>query len=378
MPAIPTNTLTSTNALTGGFLMAMDSGEFFRSFFRVSRLRDGHVRLAGTACVSRQWTNYDALRLTATDPFGNNIYTWTWPLHTPAQIHDRLLGRFSASAPAISAGTNASEIIVTNGPRIFHFSKTTGVINSLTVSNQPCPSPTARCSWPIPGTSPPSRIIPTARTIIMANNLNSSTNAFQWTLRPDGWLKLNYLYTLTGSNSFMGITFNYPSNKVTAMNWLGRGPYRVYKNRTIGQEIFAHTKAYNFPWTGQSTNYGASYGKPTTQWTYPEFEGYHGQLYWATLQTTEQPITLVTPTNNLYLRVFTPPTTDQANTYRDPPFPAGGISLMNGIPAIGNKFDLRPPMVRLATNVATGLYAGEINFFLARCRLPARTATATD
>ncbi len=23
------------------------------------------------------WTNYDALRLTATDPFGNNIYTWT-------------------------------------------------------------------------------------------------------------------------------------------------------------------------------------------------------------------------------------------------------------------------------------------------------------
>ena len=51
----------------------------------------------------------------------------------------------------------------------------------------------------------------------------------------------------------MGITFNYPSNNVTGMSWLGRGPYRVYKNRTIGQEVFVHTKAYNYTWTGQGT-----------------------------------------------------------------------------------------------------------------------------
>ena len=120
--------------------------------------------------------------------------------------------------------------------------------------------------------------------------------------------------------NFIGITFNYPSNQVTAMNWLGQGPYRVWKNRTAGQEIFTHTKSYNFPWTGQSTNYGINYGKPTTQWTYPEFEGYHGQLYWATLQTTEQPITVVTPTTNLFLRVLTPPSTDQPDDYRDTPF----------------------------------------------------------
>jgi hypothetical protein len=287
-------------------------------------------------------------------------------LHTPTQIRDRILGQVSASAPAIAAGTNASEIIVTNGPRIFHFSKTTGILNSLTVSNLPVsftngPAPAAGAAWVVTSIT---NYTDGTNYYVGVNNLAGTTNAFLWTLRPDGWLKLNYQYWLTGTQSFMGITFSYPSNQVTAMNWLGQGPYRVWKNRPAGQEIFAHTKAYNFPWTGQSTNYGASYGKPTTQWTYPEFEGYHGQLYWATLQTTEQPITLVTPTNNLYLRVFTPPTTDQANTYRDPPFPAGGISLMNGIPAIGNKFDL-PAADGPAgqTNVATGLYAGEVNFF---------------
>jgi hypothetical protein len=131
---------------------------------------------------------------------------------------------------------------------------------------------------------------------VAVNNLAGPTNAFLWTLRPDGWLKLDYQYGLTGVQNFMGITFNYPSNQVTAMSWLGQGPYRVWKNRTAGQEVFTHTKFYNFPWTGQSTNYGVNYGKPTTQWTYPEFEGYHGQIYWAALQTTEQPITLVTPT----------------------------------------------------------------------------------
>ncbi len=162
----------------------------------------------------------------------------------------------------------------------------------------------------------------------------------------------------------MGITFNYPSNKATSLNWLGEGPYRVWKNRSAAQEIFTHAKAYNFTWTGQTTNYGINYGKPTSQWTYPEFEGYHGQIYWATVQTAEQPITMVTPTSNLFLRVLTPPTTDQPNTYRDAPFPPGGISLLHGIPPMGNKFELPSDTGPAGqTNVATGLYAGEVNFF---------------
>ena len=116
------------------------------------------------------WTNYDALRLSATDPFGNNIYTWTWPLHTQAQIASaRLLGsdlRFSA--PSISAGTSATEIVVTNGPRIFHFSKTSGVLNSLTrfqswpVSFNNGPRPVAGPAWSGHRASP---ITPTARII---------------------------------------------------------------------------------------------------------------------------------------------------------------------------------------------------------------------
>jgi hypothetical protein len=179
---------TSTNALTGGLLVMLDSGGFAGP--NVAPGATGSLVLPGFPASG---TNYDALRLTATDPFGNNLYTWTWPLHTPAQIHDRLLGAVSLSAPAISAGTNATEIIVTNGPRIFHFNKTTGVIDSLTVSNQAVSFTNGPVlvtnSWNLTAIT---NYYDGTNYIIMANSLNTSANAFQWTLRPDGWLKLNY------------------------------------------------------------------------------------------------------------------------------------------------------------------------------------------
>lgn len=358
----PTNTF-STNALTGGFLLAVDSG----SFSGPSLPPGSGIGSSGSLALPSfpsNWTNYDALRLTVTDPFGNNIYTWTWPLHTQTQIRDRILGQVSASAPAITAGTYATEVIVTNGPRIFHFSRTTGIINSLIVSNQSVsftngPRPVAGSAWTISGVT---NYSDGTNYIVLVNDITNAANGFQWTLRPDGWLKLSYRYTLNGAQENIGITFNYPSNNVTVLNWLGQGPYRVWKNRMAGQEIFTHAKSYNFSWTGQSTNYGVSYGKPTTQWTYPEFEGYHGQLYWATLQSTEQPITLITPTTNLFLRVLTPPATDQGNV--NPTFPPGNISLLHGISAMGDKFDVASTIGPSAgTNVATGLYIGEVNFF---------------
>jgi hypothetical protein len=345
----------STNALTGGFLVAMDSGNF--SGPNVSPGTTGSLVLTG---FPANGTNYDALRLTATDPFGNNLYTWTFPLHTSSQIRDRILGAGSLGAPAISAGTNATEIIVTNGARVFHFNKTNGMIDSLTVSNQLVSFTNGPVlvagSW---GVTSITNYYDGTNYVIMVNNINTSTNAFQWTLRPDGWLKLAYLYTVTGSQNFMGITFNYPSNNVTGMSWLGQGPYRDYKNRQAGQEVFVHAKAYNYTWTGQ----GALVAPTTTPWVYPEFEGYYGQLNWATLQTSEQPITIVTPTTNLYLRVLTPPATDKANS--DTTYPPGAISLLHGISAIGDKFNAAGTAYGPLSmqNAATGLYSGEADFF---------------
>ena len=167
------------------------------------------------------------------------------------------MGTVSLSAPAISAGTSASEIIVTNGPRIFHFSKTTGVINGLTVFNQPVslnngPRPVAGSAWNVISVT---NYTDGTNYYVGVNSLTSTTQCiFSWTMQPDGWLKLTYQYWLAGSQSWMGVTFDYPSNNVTYMSWLGQGDrYRDYKNRVIGQEIFTHTKATNYTSTGRSS-----------------------------------------------------------------------------------------------------------------------------
>lgn len=356
-------TALSTNALTGGFLVALDSGSFTGA--SVPAQSTGSLALPA---FPSGWTNYDALRLTATDPYGNNLYTWTWPLRTPAQIRDRILGQAAASASAITAGVSSAEIIVTNGPLVIHFSRTNGVINSLTVSHQAVsfnngPSPVAN-SWAVTSVT---NYTDGTNYYVAVNSLASITNAFLWTLRPDGWLKLSYQYWLAGSQDYMGITFNYPSNNVTAMNWLGQGPFRVYKNRLAGQEIFGHTKQFNYGWTGQNTNVSGC----LNQWTYPEFAGYHGQLYWATLQTTEQPITVVTPTTNLFFRVLTPPATDKSQV--NPVYPPGTISFLHGISPMGEKFNFPTNQGPAGQSYnATGLYSGEVSFYFGP--LPSRPA----
>jgi hypothetical protein len=85
-------------------------------------------------------------------------------------------------------------------------------------------------------------------------------------------------------------------------------------------------KDYNNTITGQPQDY-----------EYPEFKGFYSKFNWAVLQTTEGPITMVSDSENLFLRLFSPvPPCTPANT--SPTYPNGDISFLDGIPGNGNKF----------------------------------------
>ena len=120
------------------------------------------------------------------------------------------------------------------------------------------------------------------------------------------------------------MTFDYPESQLTEMKWLGRGPYRVWKNRIPGTTFDVWQKAYNDTRTG-------------ADWAYPEFKGHHADLYWAVLSTKELPITMVTDTEDLYLRVLTPRYGVDPQ-FTAVPFPEGDLSFLNGIAPIGTKF----------------------------------------
>ena len=350
----------STNALTGGLRVGLENGPFAGP--SVPPQSTGSLSLAD---LPHAWTNYDALRLSASDSSGNNVCTWTWPLRPARHIHERILGRLPPNSPPVLVHVSDAEIILTNGPRVFSFDRQSGVINRVLVSNRVVslangPRPAAGAPWEVANLT---QGFSGSNYVILVNDLTNAANGFRWTLRPDGWLQLSYRYTLEGPQYVMGVTFDYPSAKVTAMKWLGQGPYRVYKNRLAGQDIFGHFKSYNDVWTGQSTNYSTTHATATaSQWIYPEFAGYHGSLFWATLETSELPITVATPGDHLFLRVFTPPATDQRNV--NATYPPGDLSFLDGISPVGDKFH---PPTRLGPagqpNQPAGLYTNQVDFF---------------
>jgi hypothetical protein len=197
------------------------------------------------------WPKHDALRLTATDPHGREIYTWWWPLRSPADFNKRIVGS-GTSGPAIQAGASGSQIVVTNGGRVFRFDATNGHLSGATVSGQTIslsngPRPVTG-SWTVSNVTHGFQGLDY---VITVNDLAAAANGFRWRIRPDGWLRLNYRYTLTGTQSWIGVTFDYPENDVTAMRWLGQGPYRVWKNRLAGQEVGVHFKESNNTDTGK-------------------------------------------------------------------------------------------------------------------------------
>ncbi|HUP14021.1 MAG TPA: hypothetical protein VM187_17495, partial [Niastella sp.] len=147
----------------------------------------------------------------------------------------------------------------------------------------------------------------------------------KWIFQPGKLPKLEYSYKTKDTADFMGITFQYPEEKITGMKWMGRGPYRVWKNRLKGQQFGVWEKSYNNTVTGEN-------------WNYPEFKGWHSELYWVKLQNKEHDFTVYTD-QPMYLQMLQPEKPQAAaNNNTSPPWPEGNIGFMHAISAIGTKF----------------------------------------
>lgn len=139
--------------------------------------------------------------------------------------------------------------------------------------------------------------------------------------------RLQYSYLAKDSTEFMGIGFNYPEDKITGLKYLGRGPYRVWKNRLKGPQMGVWQKAYNNTITGES-------------WIYPEFKGYFSELNWVQLQSKEGNFVIYSNQPGTYLQVLQPARPKAApNNNTVPAFPESAIGILQAIPPIGTKFN---------------------------------------
>jgi hypothetical protein len=228
------------------------------------------------------------------------------------------------------------------------FSKANGAILSVKTPN----GPVSLSGGPIPA-GLQSEVTGThwgkdaAGNFVFETSWSKYPRKISWKLEKNGLLLLEADPLKEGMKEvdFLGISFYYPEEKCKAVTWMGLGPYRVWKNRMKGSAFGVWEKAYNNTITGESFN----------DLIYPEFKGYHGKLYWATLQTTESPFTIISETPNLFFQLFKPgkPQMTAGGTY--PPFPEGDLSFLYEIPPIGNKFR---QAAQMGPKSQKGLFAG--------------------
>ena len=122
----------------------------------------------------------------------------------------------------------------------------------------------------------------------------------------------------------LGFSFSYPEEAAKGVRWVGKGPYRVWRNRLRGPVFGLWQKDYNNTVTGEGAG----------RLDYPEFKGYHANVYWAEMQSDTAPFKVYSETDGLYLRLFTPEEPKHRNERTMQPFPEGDISFLLEIPGM--------------------------------------------
>lgn len=175
----------------------------------------------------------------------------------------------------------------------------------------------------------------------------SGLHSTRWTLRANGSLQLDYAYDLDGSFLYHGVTFDLPEEDMRSLRWWGQGPTRVWQNRLRGTWLGLHETV-------------RSEQRPGETWNYPEFRGCFAGVRDAELTTSGGILTITPSAAEIFLRLGTP-RIDHPNTTVE--FPAGDLSLLHAIPAIGSK--MHPPIrsgPQSQPAKAKGRYEGSIEF----------------
>lgn len=302
---------------------------------------------SGYASLSEKedWGRGDILELVAFDNLGDTVNVWTYPMryadeyyqkHIPA-VKD-MLAKASTDlkngSQLPSASVEGTTLCSANGVRAV-FDGATGILSHI--YNKVKEIPFNQGPLPV-GMKAKLQQISARREgsdALLVMHYTGAIDSIVWRMTADGWLGMDAVI-LNNRNGKrfdgaffdsevrnLGFSFSYPENLCKGMRWMGKGPYRVWRNRLRGPQWGIWQKDYNNTVTGES-------------WEYPEFKGYHANVYWAEMQSDQAPFRFYTETDGLYYRVFTPeePKALNGEKHTMQAFPEGDLSFLFEIPGI--------------------------------------------
>jgi len=271
------------------------------------------------------WNTNHVLKITAKDVAGKVINDWSYPVQKAAKVATTIKTSRTDSEVKLSEDDSVYKIIT--GQFSYTFEKKSGMLSAVSNSGKN-----------IPLTGGPlfvsreqkidqvSAVQQTDGSVSITTVYEKSADSVIWRIQKDGLLDLKVAYMPTTSAPYAGITFSFPEDNVSGLKWMGQGPNRVWKNRISGTNFGVWEKQYNQTITGKSG------------FEYPEFKGYHADIYWAEIKTKNTPgFKVYVKSNDVFLRMLTPDQSEDGRT-TIVKFPSGDISFLHGINSIGTKF----------------------------------------
>lgn len=283
----------------------------------------------------------DVLKLEAFDRDGHRICDWSFPIRLANPYFQRHLAQVSTglSGNPVSARNNGKEIVLKSEKVSVTFDAATGMILRVLSGNTEIPLTNGPVAVGMKMLYQPasSYVRQDSEEAVFCARYKGGADSIVWRLTSQGLLYMDavLLNRASGGGGFddafmdtevynLGLTFSYPERICKGMKWLGRGPYRVWKNRIPGTNYGIWHKDYNNTVTGESYD----------NLVYPEFKGYHANMYWATFESDTAPFTVYSRTDGIFYRVFTPEEPKGSAKRTMPEFPEGDISFLLDIPAI--------------------------------------------
>ncbi|KOS08229.1 glycoside hydrolase [Flavobacterium akiainvivens] len=291
--------------------------------------------------LPKNWKEADAVLLRAFDPNGDELYTWSFKVIKNKDLVAPLL-KIPAKETDVTTTETDTNIELTAGDKVVAINKKDGTLAFVT------PEKGKKNSFKdgpflVSGTAVLQSIkhFKDGSAQVVECIYTGDMKKVTWKLHANGWLELSYEYTANGEFKYSGVSFNYPENYVFSAKWLGKGSYRVWKNRMQGVTHNVWESIMNDAVTGHS-------------WGYPEFKGYYADVSWIQMDTAEGKFLVGTPQENLFVRLFE--FYGLSGPVPLPELPKGDISFLEAIPPIGGKLSFS-----LNDNTASLGPLGELN-----------------
>jgi Glycosyl hydrolases family 2, TIM barrel domain/Glycosyl hydrolases family 2, sugar binding domain/Glycosyl hydrolases family 2/Beta galactosidase small chain len=269
------------------------------------------------------YKNYDALVIVAKDNFGKELYKWTSEIKTK---QSQLEGFVTVKDGTTSIAETDTVYTITGGEVTVVLDKKTG--NLVTTKNTANDYVLLFNNGPV--------LVKGSTSVVSSKSYKEGNDAVvqftysgdmkyvKWKINSSGWVAMEYEYSANGDFPFTGISFKYPENYVLGARWLGKGPYRQWKNRMAGTPVNVWQNLYNNTHTGYAPL------------IYPEFKGHYGEITWMELSTVQGKLYMASPDTGLFVRLFDGyALSDAAKPH--PELPVGDISFLDCIPPIGTK-----------------------------------------